>query len=45
MSISAQPLGEPPISAQPPIPTTGTKPPRKRQTIARADASLTPEAR
>jgi hypothetical protein len=44
MTIAAQPIGEPPIAAQPTAVSTG-KPPRRRQTVARPDPDAQPEAR
>jgi len=44
MTVAASALGEVPIATQAPV-GTGHKPPSKRQTIAKADAVLQPEAR
>lgn len=44
MSIAALPLSETPISAQPEL-ATSKKPPKRRQTVAKADVVAEPEAR
>ena len=45
MSIGAGAIGELPIAADVIDPTTTSKPPKKRQVTARADAVQQPEAR
>jgi hypothetical protein len=45
MSLSAFPCGEAPIAAQPPTIAADPKPTKRRQATAKADQTLTPEAR
>ena len=44
MSIAALTIAETPIAAQP-ASTTSPKPPKHRQTVAKADVAAQPEAR
>lgn len=45
MSIGANAIGEMPIAADAVVPATSSKPPKKRQFTAKADAVQQPEAR
>ena len=45
MSLAAHALAEAPVSSQPRAATAHTQPPKRRRSIAKADAKLIPEAR